>query len=66
MFSYDNVHGKVSSYVFALNGDSDPGDPIWRRQVKAAVGETHFVDISQMSGVQGAHMKPKHHLATTP
>ena len=57
MRSVFGMHGrKVASYVFALNGDNDPGDPIWRKQVKAAVGDTNFIDMSQMSGVQGAHV----------
>ena len=51
------MHGrKVSSYVFALNGDNDPGDPKWRQDVKAGVGARGFIDMSRLSGVQGAHL----------
>ena len=57
MRSVFGMHGrKVVSSVFALNGDNDPGDPRWRQEVKERVGAANFFDMSQMSGVQGAHL----------
>jgi len=35
LHTYIHTYCKVSSYVFALNGDGDPGDPSWRKQVKS-------------------------------
>ena len=42
MRSVFSMHGrKVASYVFALNGDNDPGDPVWRQDVKKGVRFEH-------------------------
>jgi len=43
----------IEGWVFALNGDHDPGDPAYRAQIRAALGG-RFVDISRISGVQVA------------
>lgn len=43
---------QIEVWVFALNGEQDPGDPKYRAGIRRAVGESNFVDMSQMSGVQ--------------
>jgi len=51
---------RIETWVFPLNGDNDPGDPVWREQIRKGVGPKRFVEISQVSGVQAAHIVNKH------